>query len=286
VNGERSERIENGTEAMPLLELRGVTMRFGGVHAVDDLDLSIGRGLIFGIMGPNGAGKTTTINILTGFQRPTAGRVMLDGTDITGRSPNQIARLGIARSYQNVRLFPGLTVLESVVSGLYSHRRVSSGGAVLCLPGEHRDRAEARRRAGAILERVGVRARPDQIATTLSYGEQRRLEIARALALQPRLLLLDEPTAGMNPVESAALGDLFRSLRDDGITIALIEHNIRLVLDYCDQAAVLDFGRLLTTGTPKECVDHPLVREAYFGKKSNAEHLQAVGELRPPQGRP
>ena len=161
------------------------------------------------------------------------------GDEIVGLSPTRIARRGIARSYQNVRLFPGLSVIESVISGLYAHRSGNSLGAIACLPAERRDRRMATERAAALLGRVGVNARHDQIATTLSYGEQRRLEIARALALQPKLLLLDEPTAGMNPVESAVLGELFRSLRDDGITIVLIEHNIKLVLDFCDQAAVL-----------------------------------------------
>lgn len=254
------------------IEFRDITMRFGGVLAVDDLDLSVPAGSIFGIMGPNGAGKTTTLNILTGFQRPTEGHVLLDGEDIVGLRPDRVARRGIARTYQNVRLFHGLTVLETVVSGLYSHRPAGAIQSVLCLPGERRDRRAARQRARELLEQVGVRAHPDQIATTLSYGEQRRLEIARALAVRPRVLVLDEPTAGMNPVESAALGELFRQVRDSGVTVLLIEHNIRLVLEYCDRAAVLDFGRLLTAGTPRECVDDPRVREAYFGKNSNAHH--------------
>jgi branched-chain amino acid transport system ATP-binding protein len=266
------------------LSMQGLRKDFGGVVAVHDLHLDIPEGSIFGIMGPNGAGKTTILNLVSGFLQPDTGRFLINGQDATNLPAHDVARLGVARTYQNVRLFPGMSVLDTVVAGFYQHRSSTFLDTILSLSRDRRERKQYHEEALAILERVGVSADPEQLGETLPYGEQRRLEIARALAARPRLLLLDEPTAGMNATESAELGDLFRSLRDDGVTIALIEHNIRLVLEYCEAAAVIDFGRLIAEGTPRECVDKREVQEAYFGKQSDAERVESLLKLRRDQG--
>lgn len=266
------------------LSMQGLRKDFGGVVAVHDLHLDIPEGSIFGIMGPNGAGKTTILNLVSGFLQPDTGRFLINGQDATNLAAHDVARLGVARTYQNVRLFPGMSVLDTVVAGFYQHRSSTFLDTILSLSRDRRERKQYHEEALAILERVGVSADPEQLGETLPYGEQRRLEIARALAARPRLLLLDEPTAGMNATESAELGDLFRSLRDDGVTIALIEHNIRLVLEYCEVAAVIDFGRLIAEGTPRECVDKREVQEAYFGKQSDAERVESLLKLRRDQG--
>jgi branched-chain amino acid transport system ATP-binding protein len=275
--------VTNESAGTPALELRGLRKRFGGLAAVDDLSLAIPENSIYGLMGPNGAGKTTILNLITGFLSPDEGQVLVDGQDITGQPAHQVAAHGVARSYQNVRLFPGLTVLETVISGFHRHRSSRIWQAVLATRAERRERREYAERARELLHRVGVSAPPERVGTTLPYGEQRRLEIARALATDPRLLLLDEPTAGMNAAESAAIGDLLRQLQSEQLTLVLIEHNIKLVLEYCEHAAVVDFGRLLIEDVPSVCVADPNVQEAYFGKSSDAERLEAVLELRSDQ---
>lgn len=267
-------------EAAPALRVSGLHKQFGGVAAVQELDLEVAPGSVFGLLGPNGAGKTTVLNLVSGFLTPDRGRLEVHGEDATGRSSHEIARMGVARTYQNVRLFEGMSVLDTVVAGFYQHRTSTFFDSVLALGRERRERREFRERALELLDRVGVNAHPEQIGTTLPYGDQRRLELARALATNPRLLLLDEPTAGMNATESSSLGDLLHQLRDDGVTLVLIEHNMRLVMEYCESAAVIHFGQLLATGTPRECVAQRDVQEAYFGKRSDAERVETLLKLR------
>jgi branched-chain amino acid transport system ATP-binding protein len=250
-----------------MLELSGVAKSFGGVKAVADLSFAVPRGAVAGLMGPNGAGKTTVINLITGLLRPTDGRIVLDGEDLTGRPPQDIAGFGIARTYQNVRLFSGMTSLEQVVAGGFLRRGTSMLASFFGTPASRAAMRRTRAEAMALLERVGLADRAHLLAEALSYGEQRRIEIARALGSHPKLLLLDEPTAGMNAGESQVIGRLLHELRDGGLTVLMVEHNIRLVSDFCDHVAVMSFGRKLTEGTPAACLAHPDVQEAYFGRK-------------------
>jgi branched-chain amino acid transport system ATP-binding protein len=231
-------------------------------------------------MGPNGAGKTTVLNLISGLIQTDHGTVSVFGEPIEGRPPHRVARAGVARTYQNVRLFPALTVLETVVTGFYQNRSAQLWESVLCLPRERRERREVAERARELLERVGVTAPPERLAEALPYGEQRRVEIARALATDPKVLMLDEPTAGMNDVESESLGQLMFELRDQGLSLVLIEHNVKLVLKFCSYAAVMNFGELIAEGDPRACVEDPDVQAAYFGKSSDAERLQSVLRLR------
>ncbi|CAN5299669.1 ABC transporter ATP-binding protein [soil metagenome] len=251
----------------PAIEARNVTKQFGGLRAVNDVSLTIPRGSIYGIVGPNGAGKTTFLNLVNGILPTTSGALSILGTDSTGLPAFRVARLGVARTFQTIKLVEGLTVAETIIGGRYRVRTDTVMGAVLALPGERRARRESRERAHELIDAVGLAVPPDRLATSLSYGEQRRLEIARALASEPDILLLDEPTAGMNSRESAQLGDLLLELRDGGLTLVLVEHNMALVRRYCTAAAVLNSGALIIDGTPDECLDDPRVQEAYFGTK-------------------
>ncbi len=261
---------------MALLELDGVEKSFGGVAAVAALSFAVPPGSVMGLMGPNGAGKTTVINLITGLLPFERGHIRLDGAEIGGARADHIAARGIARTYQNVRLFSGMTALEQVLAGGFLRRGTSLLASFLGTPAARAARARSVEEARHLLDRVRLAHRADVLAETLSYGEQRRIEIARALGARPRLLLLDEPTAGMNAAESAAIGALVHELRDAGLTVLMVEHNVRLVTEFCDRVAVMSFGRKLTEGTPAACLAHPEVQAAYFGRTGDAERIRAL----------
>jgi branched-chain amino acid transport system ATP-binding protein len=252
---------------MSLLEINNVTKRFGGVCALHGVSLDIAEGQIVSIIGPNGAGKTTLFNVLTGVYAPEDGRVRVAGRETTRLPPNQIARRGIGRTFQNIRLFGAMTVFENVLVGEHPHVRYSYWDALLRTPRFFRQERAAWDRARQHLAFVGLQDRAEELARSLPYGEQRRLELARALALRPRLLLLDEPGAGLNPREIQDLQRLIRRIRDERqVTIALIEHHMKLVMDISDRIAVLDYGTKLCEGTPDEVRNNPQVIEAYLGR--------------------
>jgi branched-chain amino acid transport system ATP-binding protein len=250
-----------------ILSAQKVTKRFGGLVAVGQFDVEIPEHSISSIIGPNGAGKTTFFNCVTGFYNPEEGEILFQGEQIQGLSPDRITRQGIARTYQNIRLFSNMTAIENLLVGQHTHLKATWYDAILHLKRFWDDEAEALEESKKLLEFVGLTGAGDQLARNLPYGAQRRLEMARAMAVKPKLILLDEPTAGMNPNETEEMNDFIRKLRDEvGITILLIEHDMRVVMNISEQISVMDFGIKIAEGTPAEIQRNPRVVEAYLGR--------------------
>lgn len=253
---------------MPLLQIEKMTHYFGGLRAVYNYNLEIEPGQVRGLIGPNGAGKTTIFNLITGIYKPTEGEILLEGRSILGLQPHQIASKGLGRTFQNLRLWRHMTVLEHVKLAHYSKISYGLIGAFLGTPKRHKEEAEIEEKAYDLLELVGIRHLADQVVTNLPYGAQRRVEMARALAMEPKILFLDEPTAGMNPEELVQMMGIIRRIHNElGLAIFLIEHRMRVVMDLCEAIQTLVFGEVIAEGTPEEIRNNPKVIDAYLGKE-------------------
>jgi branched-chain amino acid transport system ATP-binding protein len=251
-----------------LLEVTGVSKAFGGLQALSDISLGVNAGEIFGLIGPNGAGKTTLFNALTGLYTIDRGAIRLGDTRLDGRKPHQVLQCGLARTFQNIRLFANMTALENVMVGRHARTRSGVLGAVLRTPATRAEEADSRQRAHELLRRVGIERHAQRLALHLAYGDQRRLEVARALASEPKILALDEPAAGMNPAERAALRELLLQLKAGGLTLLLIEHDVKLVMGLCDRLAVLDYGVKIAEGSPETVSRDAKVIAAYLGDEA------------------
>lgn len=255
--------MPDGTSS--ILEVEDLTLKFGGLTALENVSFSIAEGEILGLIGPNGAGKTTCFNAVTGVYRPTSGAIRFRGQSLAGMRRYQITKLGIARTFQNIRLFPAMTALENVLVGADARHKTGIVSALFRLPRHRAEERDGHERAMELLKFMGIHKQADELASNLSYGDQRRLEIARAMATEPQLICLDEPAAGFNPAEKVALMELIRKVRDRGFTVLLIEHDMRLVMGVTDRIVVLEFGRKIAEGTPDEIRDNPAVIAAYLG---------------------
>jgi branched-chain amino acid transport system ATP-binding protein len=257
-----------------MLTLTSVSRHFGGLKVLQDVNLAVPEGSIFGLIGPNGAGKTTVFNLITGLLPPSAGDIALDGASLVGRKPHLITQGGIARTFQNIRIFKEMTLLENVVVGMHAHLDYGAAGLMFGLPGFRATEKRARERARELLSWVKLDHKAGDVADNLSYGEQRKLELARALATEPRLLLLDEPVAGMNSTEKTELMREIVNIQARGYTIFMIEHDMRFVMGLCEQIAVLNFGRIIAQGGPDQIRNDPQVIEAYLGRDDDDEPMR------------